>query len=254
MSIECHRVSKTYTSSAGPIVALRSIDLRVAAGEFVAVIGPSGCGKSTLLRLIADLEQPTSGSLQIAGKSPALARQTRSYGIVFQSPVLYEWRSARANVELPLEIVGQTRSARRARAEALLDLVGLRDFAEAYPYELSGGMQQRVAIARALALQPAILLMDEPFGALDELTREQVQEALLTICAASTPRPSVVFVTHSIAEAVFLADRVLVLSPRPGHIESSVTIDLPHPRAALTRSDSRYFALINAVRDRLRTQ
>jgi NitT/TauT family transport system ATP-binding protein len=246
--IEIDRVSKTFAAPIGPIAALHEVSLNVAEGEFLAVIGPSGCGKSTLLRLIGDLEQPDSGGLRVRGKSPRQARLDRDYGIVFQSPVLYAWRSVRQNVELPLEIVGQPGPARRARAEELLHLVGLAEFANAFPPQLSGGMQQRVALARALAFAPPILLMDEPFGALDELTRERMQLELLAIWAGM-PRPTtVVFVTHSIPEAVFLADRVAVMSPRPARVEQTIRIDLPRPRCAETRSDPRFFALITAVR------
>ncbi len=250
--ITIHQVSKTFPSPQGLVVALEAVSLRVAAGEFVAVIGPSGCGKSTLLRLIADLEQPDAGSLVVGGKTPREARLAHEYGIVFQAPVLYPWRTVRQNVALPLEITGQPRATRRSRADDLLRRVGLGDMANAYPQHLSGGMQQRVALARALAFAPRILLMDEPFAALDELTRERMQQELLAICADPNLAPSVVFVTHSIAEAVFLADRVVVLSPRPGRVERVIEIDLPRPRTPATRNDPRYFALITAVRAGLR--
>jgi NitT/TauT family transport system ATP-binding protein len=249
--IEFDRVSKIYASGAGPVTALHEVSLSIADGEFVALIGPSGCGKSTLMRLVGDLEQPSAGAISVRGKTPAQARRDRDYGIVFQAPVLYEWRSIRKNVELPLEIMGRPGPQRRARAEALLRLVGLSDFGEAYPHQLSGGMQQRAAIARALSFEPAILLMDEPFGALDEITRERMQLELLTIWGG-TRRPTVIFVTHSIPEAVFLADRVVVMSPRPGRVDKIVPIDLPRPRSFETREDPRFFALVTEVREGLR--
>ncbi len=250
--IEFDRVSKVYNSGGGPVTALSDVSLQIAAGEFVALIGPSGCGKSTLMRLIGDLEQPSAGSVRVRAKTPEQARRDREYGIVFQSPVLYEWRTIRRNVELPLEIMGRPRAERQERALALLRLVGLGDFGDAYPHQLSGGMQQRAAIARALSFEPAILLMDEPFGALDEITRERMQLELLNIWASADPRPTVVFVTHSIPEAVFLADRVLVMSPRPGRVQRAIPIDLPRPRTFETREDPQFFALVTQVRECLR--
>ncbi|MEO6578246.1 MAG: ABC transporter ATP-binding protein, partial [Candidatus Limnocylindria bacterium] len=194
--------------------ALSGIDLNIEQGEFVSLIGPSGCGKSTLLRLIGDLTAPTAGSVEVNGKPSHAARMGREYGMVFQAPVLFEWRSVEENVKLPLELLDMSRAQRDERAKAMLALVELSDFARHHPYQLSGGMQQRVAIARALALQPAILLMDEPFGALDEMTRERLNLELLRIWEASGS--TVVFVTHSITEAVVLSTRVVVMSPRPG--------------------------------------
>jgi NitT/TauT family transport system ATP-binding protein len=250
--IEFDRVSKTYQSGGGPVTALSDVSLQIAAGEFVALIGPSGCGKSTLMRLIGDLERPSAGSIRVRAKTPEQARRDREYGIVFQSPVLYEWRTVRRNVELPLEIMGRPRDQRQERALSLLRLVGLGDFGDAYPHQLSGGMQQRAAIARALSFEPAILLMDEPFGALDEITRERMQLELLNIWASADPRPTVVFVTHSIPEAVFLADRVVVMSPRPGRVQRAIAVDLPRPRAFETREAPRFFALVTEVRECLR--
>ena len=246
------RVGKTYQSGAGPVVALQEVTLNIGAGEFIALIGPSGCGKSTLMRLIGDLEQPTSGHVQVKAKTPQQARRDRDYGIVFQAPVLYDWRTIRKNVELPLEIMGQNASQRDARSRSLLRLVGLEEFGDAYPHQLSGGMQQRAAIARALSFEPSILLMDEPFGALDEITRERLQLELLNIWNTAAQRPTVIFVTHSIPEAVFLADRVVVMSPRPGKIERIVPIDLPRPRNFETRELPAFFALANEVRESLR--
>jgi NitT/TauT family transport system ATP-binding protein len=230
--------------------ALENIDLDVQPGEFVSLIGPSGCGKSTLLRSIGDLLVPTAGTLSVNGKTPRQARLSRDYGIVFQQPVLYEWRTVVQNVQLPLEVMKVAAGERRARAEALLRLVGLDEFANRYPWELSGGMQQRVSIARALSFKPSVLLMDEPFGALDEMTRERLNRELLKIWAET--RTTVLFVTHSIAEAVFLSDRVVVMSPRPGRIEATVRVDLPRPRQAATRDTERFVELVAAVRRHLR--
>lgn len=250
--IELDRVTKSFATPAGAVLALHEVSLRVATGAVLALIGPSGCGKSTLLRLVADLEQPDAGTLRVDGQSPRQARLDHAYGMVFQAPVLYAWRSVRQNVALPLEILGQSAALRQARTDDLLHLVGLEAFADAYPAQLSGGMQQRVALARALALSPPVLLMDEPFGALDELTREQMQQELLAVCAAAPQPPTLLFVTHSIAEAVFVADQVAVMSPRPGRVERLVPIDLPRPRTAALRADPRYVALIQTVRAALR--
>jgi len=249
--ISVDRVSKIYAGS-NTVTALRDVSLEIAPGEFIALIGPSGCGKSTLMRLIGDLEQPSSGAIQIKGKSPRQSRLDRDYGIVFQSPVLYEWRTVRKNVELPLEVMGFAGSERQARARAMLQLVGLGDFGEAYPWQLSGGMQQRVSIARALAFNPSILLMDEPFGALDEMTRERMQSELLNIWGDTGTGTTIIFVTHSISEAVFLSDRVVVMSPRPGRIDRIVPIDLPRPRDITTRESPHFFELITQVRESLR--
>jgi NitT/TauT family transport system ATP-binding protein len=231
------------------VVALSEVDLRVGAGEFVSLIGPSGCGKSTLLRLIADLIEPTTGTVTVAGQDAGTARRKQEYGIAFQQAGLFEWRTVLRNVELPLELRGTGRAERRARAEEMLALVGLTDFGKHYPAQLSGGMQQRVAIARALAVQPPLLLMDEPFGALDEMTRERLQAELLGICAQT--RTSVVFVTHSISEAVFLSNRVVVMSARPGRITAAIEVDLPARDDAVRQSD-KYFESVTAVRQALR--
>jgi NitT/TauT family transport system ATP-binding protein len=235
---------------AGAVRALQSVDLDVRPGEFVSLIGPSGCGKSTLLRLIGDLLTPTAGSISVNGKSPRQARLSREYGIVFQQPVLYDWRTVAQNVQLPLEVMRVPKEQRRARGDNLLRLVGLTEFADRYPWQLSGGMQQRVSIARALSFQPSLLLMDEPFGALDEMTRERLNRELLGVW--SETGTTIVFVTHSIAEAVFLSDRVVVMSPRPGRIEAVVEVGLPRPRHAESRETERFFHLIAAVRQHLR--
>jgi NitT/TauT family transport system ATP-binding protein len=232
------------------VLALAGVSLDIEPGEFVSLIGPSGCGKTTLLRLIGDLMQPTSGRIQVQGKPAYEARLRRDYGLVPQAPVLYDWRTVVKNVELPLEIMKVPPADRRQRAERLLELVGLSDFQHHYPWQLSGGMQQRVSIARALSFQPSILLMDEPFGALDEMTRERLNGELLTIWRETGT--TIVFVTHSIAEAVFLSTRVVVMSPRPGRIAHIVPIDLPGQRDYRTREHPRYFELISEVREHLR--
>jgi NitT/TauT family transport system ATP-binding protein len=233
------------------VVALSDVGLTVGDGEFVSLIGPSGCGKSTLLRLIADLIPPSTGTVTVAGQPAGRARKEQAYGIAFQQAGLFEWRTVRRNVELPLELRGTAKAERRARAEEMLALVGLADFAGHYPAQLSGGMQQRVAIARALAVQPPLLLMDEPFGALDEMTRERLQSELLRICAAT--RTSTVFVTHSISEAVFLSDRVVVMSARPGRITASIEVALP-ARDETVRQSSSYFDFVTSVRQALRAE
>ena len=231
------------------VTALSEVDLTVRDGEFVSLIGPSGCGKSTLLRLIADLIAPSTGTVTVAGKAAGKARKEQAYGIAFQQSGLFEWRTVLRNVELPLELRGLSRAERRSRAEQMLTLVGLADFAGHYPAQLSGGMQQRVAIARALAVQPPLLLMDEPFGALDEMTRERLQSELLGICAQTGT--STIFVTHSISEAVFLSDRVVVMSVRPGRITAAIDVDLPS-RDDAARQSEKYFGYVTAVRQALR--
>jgi NitT/TauT family transport system ATP-binding protein len=231
------------------VEALMGVSLDVAPGEFVSLIGPSGCGKSTLLRLVANLLEPTSGTIAVNGKSAAAARQDQDYGMAFQQAGLFEWRTVTRNVELPLELRKMHKAERRSRAIELLRLVQLGDFADHYPWELSGGMQQRVAIARALSCEPGLLLMDEPFGALDEMTREHMQTELLRIRRALGT--TVLFVTHSIPEAVFLSDRVVVMSPRPGRITTIVDVELGD-RTEDTREDPAFFTCITAVREALR--
>jgi NitT/TauT family transport system ATP-binding protein len=243
-------VSKVFDTAGGRTNALQDIDLSIAPGEFVSLIGPSGCGKSTLLRLIGDLTAPTSGTITVNGKPARQARADRDYGIVFQAPVLFDWRTVQANVALPLEVKGVARAERDERVRAMLELVELTDFARHHPYQLSGGMQQRVSIARALALEPSILLMDEPFGALDEMTRERMNSEVQRIWQKTGT--TVVFVTHSIPEAVYLSSRVAVMSPRPGRIVRVIDIDLPRPRTDDTRESTRYFSLITEVRETLR--
>ncbi|HEX6146860.1 MAG TPA: ABC transporter ATP-binding protein [Acidimicrobiia bacterium] len=249
-AVEAREVGKVFGSGADSVEALSDIDLSLAPGDFVSLIGPSGCGKSTLLRLIADLAQPSRGDLIVNGKTPRQARLDRDYGMVFQAATLLDWRTVRKNVELPLEIMDFDAGARAARAEEMLALVQLDRFADRFPWQLSGGMQQRVAIARALAFSPAILLMDEPFGALDEMTRELMQQEVLRIWEETAI--TVVFVTHSIPEAVFLSTRVLVMSPRPGTISEELVVDLPRRRDEDTREDPHYFELVTEVREGLR--
>ena len=229
VDIACRDVSMVFASGAGTVQALANVTLDVAQGEFVALIGPSGCGKSTLLRLIADVLQPTGGTIEVRGGPPVRARLAREFGFVFQHPGLLLWRNALDNVSLPLQVGGWgRRHVAPHRPEALLELVGLKGFEHAYPRQLSGGMQQRVSIARALVTGPPILLMDEPFGALDEITRDHLNQELLRIWAATGT--TIIFVTHSIAEAVYLSNRVFVFTPRPGRVLEEVRIDLPSPR------------------------
>jgi NitT/TauT family transport system ATP-binding protein len=234
----------------GQVQALQDIDLEIAPQEFISLIGPSGCGKSTLLRIIGDLIAPSAGQVLVNGKPAPQARRDRDYGIVFQDPVLYDWRTVQKNIALPLELSGWNRQKRQQRVEEMLQLVELTGFAGHHPWQLSGGMQQRVAIARALSFSPALLLMDEPFGALDEMTRERLNDELLRIWQASGS--TVVFVTHSIAEAVYLSTRVVVMSARPGRIAGLVDVDLAHPRTIDTREEPRFFELVTQVRELLR--
>ncbi len=248
--VELTGVGKAFGTGADAIVALDQVDLVVPAGAFVSLIGPSGCGKSTLLRIIADLSEPSSGQVRVNGKPAGQARRDRDYGIVFQAPVLMDWRTISANVELPLEIMGLSPSQRADRSAALLQLVELDEYGQRHPWQLSGGMQQRVAIARALASDPRLLLMDEPFGALDEMTRERLNLELAGIWARTGT--TVVFVTHSIPEAVFLSTQVVVMSPRPGRVAQAIEIDLDQPRTVETRESKRYFELITEVREGLR--
>ncbi|MGI9646462.1 MAG: ABC transporter ATP-binding protein [Ilumatobacteraceae bacterium] len=243
-------VSKVFEDKKTRVEALTDVDLVVERGEFVSLIGPSGCGKSTLLRVIANLLEPTDGSVTVNGKPAAQARLDQDYGMAFQQSGLFEWRSVEKNIELPLELKGWDKRRRAERAAEMLALVKLDDFAAQMPWQLSGGMQQRVAIARALASHPPLLLMDEPFGALDEMTREHMQAELIRICADAGT--SVVFVTHSIPEAVFLSDRVVVMSPRPGRITDVIDVDLGPGRDDDTREDDEFYKKITEVREALR--
>ena len=233
----------------GGTVALQGIDLDVHPREFVSLIGPSGCGKSTLLRIIGDLVPPTEGTVSVNGKTAERARRDRDYGIVFQQAVLYDWRTVSKNIALPLEMLGWDRARRKAKVDEMLELVDLESFASNHPWQLSGGMQQRVSIARALSFEPALLLMDEPFGALDEMTRERLNVELLRIWAETGS--TVVFVTHSIPEAVFLSTRVVVMTARPGRVAQVIDVDLPQPRTNAVREDPHFFGLVTEVREAL---
>ena len=228
------------------VAALNDISLDIRQGEFISLLGPSGCGKTTLLRIIADLIQPTSGSVSIHGQTPREIRIQKKYGFVFQSPVLYDWRTVRRNICMPMEIMGIPKKERTARIDRMLELVDLQDFGTKYPFELSGGMQQRVGIARALALDPEYLMMDEPFSALDEFTREKLNEDLLHIW--SKTNKTIIFVTHNIPESVFLSDRVVVLSPHPGRISAIVDIDLPRPRRNTLRETPEFYEYVAKIR------
>ena len=250
-AVEISNISKVFNlGTNNQVDALTDINLSIASGEFVSLIGPSGCGKSTLLRLIANLIEPTSGNLVVNGKSAKQARLDQDYGMAFQQSGLFEWRTVAKNIELPLELKGWDKAKRHERALEMLELVKLSDFAHHYPWQLSGGMQQRVAIARALAVHPSLLLMDEPFGALDEMTREHMQSELLSICRASGT--TVVFVTHSIPEAVYLSNRVVVMSPRPGRVTEIVDVSIEGERNDATRDNAAFFKGITAVREALR--
>ena len=244
-------IDKTFGEGASSQVhALKQINLQVEKNEFISLIGPSGCGKSTLLRVVGDLVQPSTGVATVNGKSARQARLDQDYGIVFQAATLYDWRTVAKNVQLPLELMQYSRAEKERLTQAMLALVELSDFAAHYPWQLSGGMQQRVAIARALAFEPSILLMDEPFGALDEMTRERLNLELLNIWRKT--ETTVLFVTHSITEAVFLSTRVMVMSARPGRLTADIAIDLPQPRNTETRSSVRFFELETTVRKALR--
>lgn len=250
-AVHAAHVDKIFATSSGEVQALTDVSLTVEPGEFVSLIGPSGCGKSTLMRLIADLDSPTTGELSVFGKTPDRARRDQDYGIAFQKAGLLPWRTVADNVGLPLQLHKAPSAQRRARVAELLEMVGLSDFADHHPDQLSGGMQQRVAIARSLAEKPRMLLMDEPFGALDEMTRERMQTELLRICAETGA--AVVFVTHSIPEAVYLSDRVVVMSPRPGRIAEIIDMKLADSseRGDELREDASYFDMITTVRESL---
>jgi NitT/TauT family transport system ATP-binding protein len=244
-------VGLRFQSERRHVQALSDIDLSVAEGEFVALLGPTGCGKSSLLRLISDLISPTSGQIQIRGGSASAARQAIQFGFVFQEPALLPWRTALGNVQLPLEVVSYSLERRKTRCAELLESVGLLKFKDAYPHELSGGMKQRVAIVRALAWNPPILLMDEPFSALDELTRGQLQDDLLKLW--SRERKTVLFVTHNISEAIYLADRVVVMSPHPGRIKTILSPGLPRPRSEDMQETPEFLAWTRLAREALRS-
>ena len=243
-------LSLTFRPADGPVTALTGIDLAVGRGEFVSLIGPSGCGKTTLLRVIADLEQPTGGAITVNGVSPREARLARAYGYVFQAAALYPWRNIARNVALPLEIMGLDRATRRQRVRDNLALVNLTGFERKFPWQLSGGMQQRVSIARALSVEPELLLMDEPFGALDEIVRDHLNDQLHQLWAKT--HKTVVFVTHSIPEAVYLSTRIVVMSPRPGRIHDVIESTLPRERTLEMRESPEFLAIAHRVREGLR--
>jgi NitT/TauT family transport system ATP-binding protein len=248
--IDIDDLSLTFTTNDGPVAALSDINLRINRGEFVSLIGPSGCGKTTLLRVIADLEQPTGGKISVNGVSATEAREKRAYGYVFQAAALYPWRTIARNVALPLEIMGLDRAERDRRVKNNLDMVNLTGFERKYPWQLSGGMQQRASIARALAVEPALLLMDEPFGALDEIVRDHLNEQLLQLWGKTDK--TVVFVTHSIPEAVFLSTRIVVMTPRPGKIHDVIESDLPRERTLDIRETPEFLKIAHRVRAGLR--
>ncbi|MEX6505391.1 ABC transporter ATP-binding protein [Jiella sp. M17.18] len=248
--IEARDLNLVFQTADAPVHALKDIDLSVRRGEFVSFIGPSGCGKTTLLRVIADLERPTSGTITVNGMTPDEARRARAYGYVFQAAALYPWRTIEKNIALPLEIMGFARAERESRVAAGLDLVGLTGFGSKFPWQLSGGMQQRASIARALAFDPDLLLMDEPFGALDEIVRDHLNAELLKLWAKTDK--TIVFVTHSIPEAVFLSTRIVVMSPRPGRIHEVIDCDLGPDRPLEIRETPEFLMIAHRVREGLR--
>ncbi len=249
-AIEISGLSLRFDTADGPVQALSDVSLRVARGEFVSFIGPSGCGKTTLLRAVADLEDPTSGSIRVNSLSPQEARANRAYGYVFQAPALYPWRSVARNIALPLEIMGFSKAERDARIAKGLELVNLSGFGAKYPWQLSGGMQQRASIARALSFDPDLLLMDEPFGALDEIVRDMLNQQLLRLWDVTGK--TVLFVTHSIPEAVFLSTHIVVMSPRPGRIYDVIECNFPRDRTLDIRETPEFLAIANRVRQGLR--
>ena len=248
--VEVRDLDLIFQAADQPVHALSGIDLTIERGDFVSLIGPSGCGKTTLMRVIADLETATSGTITVNGVSPEEARRRRAYGYVFQAPALYPWRNVLRNVTLPLEIMGMAPAERRARAIEHLELVNLAGFEKKFPWQLSGGMQQRVSIARALSFEPELLLMDEPFGALDEITRDHLNEQLLRLWEKT--KKTVVFVTHSIPEAAYLSSRIVVMSPRPGRIIDIIDCHLPADRTLDIRETPEFLAIAHRVREGLR--
>lgn len=240
----------TFETGDGPVHALSNVDLDISKGDFVSFIGPSGCGKTTLLRVIADLEKPTSGEISVNGMTPEEARKARSYGYVFQAAALYPWRTIEKNIALPLEIMGYSTAERQQRIARTLDLVNLTGFGKKYPWQLSGGMQQRASIARALAFDADLLLMDEPFGALDEIVRDHLNEQLLDLWART--QKTICFVTHSIPEAVYLSTKIVVMSPRPGRVTDIIHSTLPKERPLEIRETPEFLAIAHRVREGLR--
>ena len=244
-------VDLTFSTNDGPVDALKDVNLDINEGDFVSFIGPSGCGKTTFLRVLADLERPTDGTVEINGVSPKIARESRAYGYVFQAPGLYPWRSIGKNIKLPLEIIGLSKHEQSERVKRVLKLVDLQDFENKFPWQLSGGMQQRASIARALAFDADILLMDEPFGALDEIVRDHLNEQLLDLW--KTTSKTICFVTHSIPEAVYLSTKIVVMSPRPGRIIDVIESTLPNERPLDIRDSSEFISISQRVREGLRS-
>jgi NitT/TauT family transport system ATP-binding protein len=250
VAVDVSKVSLTFDTADGKVEALSNVDLQIGGGEFVSFIGPSGCGKTTLLRVVADLQQPSSGTVTVNGMSAEQARLGRNYGYVFQAPALFPWRSIEANLKLPLELMGFSPTEQKQRAARYLELVNLTGFERKFPWQLSGGMQQRVSIARALSFDPELLLMDEPFGALDEIVRDHLNEQLLQLWAKT--RKTVLFVTHSIPEAVFLSTKIVVMSPRPGRITDIIDCNFPRDRTLEIRETPEFMAIAQRVRTGLR--
>ena len=248
--ISAKSLDLTFQTNDGPVHALKDVNLSITKGEFVSFIGPSGCGKTTFLRVLADLDQPTDGTITINGVSPKAARESRAYGYVFQSAGLYPWRTIGKNISLPLEIMGISKSEQKERVERVLKLVELEDFEKKFPWQLSGGMQQRASIARALAFDADILLMDEPFGALDEIVRDYLNEQLLKLWHST--EKTICFVTHSIPEAVYLSTKIVVMSPRPGRIIDIIESDLPDKRPLEIRDTKEFIDIAQRVREGLR--
>ena len=249
--ISAKSVDLTFSTNDGPVDALKNVNLDINEGDFVSFIGPSGCGKTTFLRVLADLERPTGGTVEINGVSPKIARESRAYGYVFQAPGLYPWRSIGKNIKLPLEIIGLSKHEQNERVKRVLKLVDLQDFENKFPWQLSGGMQQRASIARALAFDADILLMDEPFGALDEIVRDHLNEQLLDLW--KTTSKTICFVTHSIPEAVYLSTKIVVMSPRPGRIIDVIESTLPNERPLDIRDSSEFISISQRVREGLRS-
>ena len=248
--VSAKKLSLTFETNDGPVHALSEVDLDIAKGEFVSFIGPSGCGKTTFLRVIADLEKPTGGEISVGGVSPEQARLARAYGFVFRAASLYPWRSIEKNIALPLEIMGYSKSDTKERVQRMLELVDLGDFSKKFPWQLSGGMQQRASIARALAFDADLLLMDEPFGALDEIVRDHLNEQLLKLWESTNK--TICFVTHSIPEAVYLSTKIVVMSPRPGRVIDIIESTLPKERPLDIRESPEFLEMAHRVRDGLR--
>lgn len=249
-AIEAEGLNLVFETADGPVHALSDIHITIQSGEFVSFIGPSGCGKTTFMRVVADLESPTGGKIRVNGMTPHAARVARAYGYVFQAPALYPWRTVEKNIHLPLEIMGISKAERKERSEYYLKMVHLEGFAKKFPWQLSGGMQQRVSIARALSFKPELLLMDEPFGALDEITRDHLNDQLYALWKETGK--TVIFITHSITEAVFLSTKIVVMSPRPGRIVKVIASDLSSEKREMVRESKQFLEIAQEVRETLR--